>query len=181
MKKNKLKIKNCSSSNGKWKMENGKWKFCEGGFTLIEMLATIAIFLIITGLMTMNLAHTQRSTSVQTAVEQFASDVRNQQIKAMNGEGTGGIDIDETNNKYTLFKGASHTPGPSDFTVNLNQGINISSNFTGHEIIFNQPSGEIKDYIQGNDWVQIKNANGTENQKLIFNKYGVIYQIDNNL
>lgn len=156
------------------------------GFTLLELLVTMGVFFLIIGLTTMNLAHAQRSSSVQSSTEQFISDVRNQQIKSMSGSGTAtftssnyGIHVD--GNKYTLF----HEPYSTDttkFIVNLDSINIIKSGFTGKDIIFLQPSGELEffDLVNENK-ITIQNANGTEKQTLKFNKYGVIYEITNNL
>lgn len=176
-----IKTINWSSFIGNLKFEIRNWKFREEGFTLLELLVTMGVFFLIIGLTTFNLAHAQRSTTVQTAAEQFISDVRNQQIKSMSGSDTAtftgsnyGIHVDS--NKYTLF----HEPYSTDttkFIVNLDSVNIIKSGFNNKDIIFLQPSGELEFFDPVNEnKVVIQNANGTEKETLLFNKYGVIYQ-----
>src|SRR5258706_4174330 len=78
------------------------------GFTLVELLIVMGIALIILGMITFNLAGTQRSTSINASVNKIVADINSQRIKSMSGTNVSPSASDRfcvsfQSNKYVLF------------------------------------------------------------------------------
>jgi prepilin-type N-terminal cleavage/methylation domain-containing protein len=143
------------------------------GFALIELMLVIGIMGILLGIVTINLAKVQRNTSLAAATETIISDLKSQQLKAMNGSsetGTSGdsygVSFDGTNT-YVLFRGASKASNPStNMPVKLDSLITISA----ASVVFAQKSGELTTPLS----ITITNTAGGEQKTLQINKYGAI-------
>lgn len=154
------------------------------GFTLIEIILVMTIAILLLTFTTINLISFQQNTFVNTSVEQLMSDMKYQQISAMNGAANSaseaqrfGIHFDV--NSYTLFHGGifNHSE-PTNLTIALDGGISFSDvTFPQNEIIFEKGSGDIMGFIDGRNTVIVKDS-GSNNQIVItVNKFGTITQI----
>ncbi len=152
------------------------------GFTVIEVLLVIAIFAIITGFTSINLLKPQTKASVETTATTLVSDLKEQQLKAMAGDGEGqssaqyfGIYFES--NRYTLFRGSYVSGDANNFIVNLNPSITLTNNLPvspGNQIVFVKRSGEAQNYASGSDSVTLRNTTTGEQKILTINRYGAI-------
>lgn len=161
-----------------------KTKICttQQGFTLIELLMIMGIMAILLGIVTINLSKVQRNTNLATAIETMEADMKNQQLKAINGaSSTGthgdsyGIYFDSSqNNRYMLFQGTSHSGDcSSNLCVSVDSSITLTPSTATREIVFSQQSGE----ISSSATVTISNTLG-ESKQVTINKYGVVTQVN---
>jgi hypothetical protein len=136
----------------------------------------MAIFLILAGLGTINLAGAKQQASLSTTVDTLVSDLREQQLKAMVGdtEGSGsgsasnfGIHFGTTN--YTLFRG---TYGTGNFIVNLGDQMQVGT--PGTEVVFTKGTGEIGGTFQ----VTLKDVSNSNTKTITLNRYGVVTVIN---
>jgi prepilin-type N-terminal cleavage/methylation domain-containing protein len=145
------------------------------GFTLIELLLVISIIGILFGLTTINLVNAQTSTSIVTSKNMLIADLKSQQTKAINGiDGSGSFGVHfSSNNRYTLFRGASFAGASSIFSVSIDGNIS----FSGNDIIFSPVTGEIQGFSNtAPPTITVANTVGLGQKVIIFNRYGVVIQ-----
>lgn len=152
---------------------NSQSKF-ESGYTLIELLVVMAIAGILLGFISINLVHTQQSTSLNTAEEMLIADIKSQQVKAMQGtDGGGSFGIHfSSNNTYTLFAGTTYVPAAA---TNADVHVDGPLSFSGSDIVFDSVSGEVHGYASPVS-VTVTNASGGGSKTIQLNKYGVVIQ-----
>lgn len=155
----------------------------QAGFTIIETLLVMSIFIILAGLSTINLLNAKHKSSLSTSVDTFISDLKQQQLKAMIGdtEGSGvisnyGIHFETTS--YTLFRNTYL--GTSDFTVNLPDTIRISTGLSGSQILFSKGSGEVANYdpVPANNIIIISDPIDGNQKIITINEYGVVVGVN---
>lgn len=155
----------------------------QAGFTLAEILVISGVFLILTQLASINLFRFQQSATIGSMRAVIASDIRQQQQKAMSGDTqqTGSqadYGIFFETDRYTLFYGDTYSSGaPGNFVVELTGNLEISgTTLDGNILLFEQVTGE----IIGSDPVEEIYLTDTTNgrQQIIrLNPLGVIYEI----
>jgi len=154
------------------------------GFTLIEISVVMAITVILLTLTTISLISFQQNAFVDTTVEQLISDMKYQQMSAMNGAADGestaqkfGIHFET--NSYTLFHGDSlNVSEPTNFTISLESAMSFADvTFPQDEIIFEKGSGEINGFVDGQNTIIIQDSSNTNQVTITINKLGVITQI----
>ncbi len=148
------------------------------GFTLAELLVTMAIFATLVGIATINLVGARQRASLNTSSEILIGDLRQQQLKSMIGDTEGRANPDRYGihlgtNDYTLFHGNTYNSGDaSNFTVEL--GDNIQFVGTYSDLIFARVSGELS---AGGSIILEDNTTNTQ-KTLQYNRYGVITDVD---
>jgi prepilin-type N-terminal cleavage/methylation domain-containing protein len=152
------------------------------GFTFIEILMTMSILTIILGIATMNVLNVANSTNRNTAAETLISDIKSQQIKAMNGDmensssnNSYGIYFEES--KYILFRGTTYSlSDPSNFIVKLPDDTSFSNIlFPNSRLVFTPGSGQIANFNNGSNSVTIQNKQGRNGNKTVsVNRFGAI-------
>lgn len=139
-------------------------------FTVIEILLVMGIFAILAGFTTINLLKPQTSSALQSTTTTLAADIKEQQIKAMvgDGEGTGtaqtyGVQFET--NRYILFR---DTPAnPDSFTIDLEKSLTFTS--LPQQILFTKRSGQTSPTS-----ISIQHNQTAENKTLTINQYGAI-------
>lgn len=150
------------------------------GFTLIELIVAIAILTILITLATINLAKSQRTNTLDGAMQQVTSDFQGQQVKAMVGDTEGrsvpdayGIYCNGTS--YVLFHGASYNPSDSsNFTVPLDSSLQFTATST---VIFSRVSGEVSGYNNAANTIVIQDTTNNATETAQFNALGVITNV----
>lgn len=152
---------------------------------MIEFLAVIAIVIMLTGFITFSLTRTQQHTSTNTTIDSVLTDIKQQQLKAMindtQGDGvinTYGVYFKTTT--YTLFKGSAYSAlDTTNFVVNLDTNLQfVNITFPNASIIFAKGSGELANYVAGQNTIQIKNLSSNETKTITLNKYGTITSVN---
>ncbi len=149
------------------------------GFTLVELVLVIGIFLTLFGFVSFNLVSVQRNTSVNSTADSLVSDMASQQAKAMTGAGLSSgnsYGIYFQSDKYTLFKGTIYSASdPNNFTVALDSGITFSNvTFPSGSVIFSTRSGELSGFSNGQNTVTIHDTQGAKTETITVNRYGVV-------
>lgn len=152
----------------------------QAGFTIIEALIVMSIFISLIGLSTINLLNAKHKSSLSTSVDTFIADLKQQQIKAMTGDTEGransgnyGIFLDA--GKYTLFHDAYSATESTNFNIKLGDNIEFSNvTFPSSQIIFLQGSGEVSGYMSGSNTLTIKDIIDNSQKTILLNEYGVV-------
>lgn len=151
----------------------------QDGFTLIEVVLVMGIFVILASFTTVNLLGPQRNADLNSTSTTIIADIKQQQARSMLGETSGGSSavmhgIYFESNRYTLFTGSTYNPNdPANFVVNLSAGLTLANAFPSSQVIFNLQSGEISGFASGSNVVTLT-AMGNQVRTLTFNKYGVV-------
>jgi prepilin-type N-terminal cleavage/methylation domain-containing protein len=110
------------------------------GFTLIEMLLVIALFMILAGLSTPFYARFLTQNNVNNVVDQLSGQLRKAQIYAMMGRQNGAWGVTVNSGAIILFQGSSYATRNSAFDEKFLLNPNIS--ITGlTEVVFAKVSG----------------------------------------
>lgn len=150
------------------------------GFTLIEMIVIMALVVALTGFITLNVVSSQRRASLIQVSEILASDMHNQQAKAMTGDAVGGVvptgyGIHFESNKYVLFTGSSYNALETTNTViPVTSPASFSAiGFPNNMVVFLARSGDIANYVSGSDYVTLSEGTSGQTKTIHLNRYGV--------
>jgi prepilin-type N-terminal cleavage/methylation domain-containing protein len=156
-----------------------------GGVTLVELMMVVAILAMVFSLTFINFSELVPSASKKGNADLLITDLRGQQQKAMSGD-TNYSSVSTSygiyfgSNYYVLFKGAVYSASDTNnFRVNLEPTVsftNISLPNSGNTIVFEQGSGNIKDYTTIPE-VRVTLASATSGGDVVIklNKYGATY------
>lgn len=148
------------------------------GFSLVELILVMSIIATLIGLITINFVNIHQTASLDSLVQDFVSDIKQQQIKAMAGdtEGSGsanpyGVHIDT--NRYVLFRGSSYSSfDSSNFNVNLPS--NMQFILPASDVMFQKIKGE----ISAASSFTLKDITNGNVKTITINKYGVITSVN---
>jgi prepilin-type N-terminal cleavage/methylation domain-containing protein len=96
------------------------------GYSLLEMLITVLIIQIISGMVMVNTSSVQRTEKLQRTGQQMTVALRYARILAMSSGQPAGVEFDVTNNTFRVFQGTSATTvsnsmfASGSYSVNLN-------------------------------------------------------------
>ncbi|HSW89385.1 MAG TPA: type II secretion system protein [Patescibacteria group bacterium] len=151
------------------------------GFTLIELMITISVFLILLAFAAPNILRTRNSAVVNTSIDTVLADIKQQQLKSMVGDtgGSGnassyGVYFGTTS--YTLFKGSTYNSSDTTNVVVPLEGSVQFSNVTllNSQVVFARGTGEISGFVTGQDSFSLSEPSGGRVTSATFNKYGVV-------
>lgn len=153
----------------------------QAGFTLIEIIVVIAVFVILFTVSTVALTGLIPKANFVTSHQTILSDIKNQQLKAMVGDTNGAGDgsaygIYLETNQYTLFTGSAYNPSATDnILVELPPNLSISEiTFPSSSLVFLQNSGEISGFNDLTSSFKLINVNTNEEHLVDLNKLGVV-------
>jgi prepilin-type N-terminal cleavage/methylation domain-containing protein len=154
----------------------------KGGFTIPELLVSVAIILIIFAFASINLLHIIPDAGLTEISQSFMADAKAQQNSAMLGESAGATLADYSiklgTTGYTLFKGATYVDGaPGNYTVKYPQNVVVTTNFANSIVTFSALSGELKNYNPAASQVNLTSV-GFKSITLKFNKLGNVYYVN---
>lgn len=143
------------------------------GFTVIELLVVMGIFLSLITLTWVNITTLPSRITLTTTYQNILGDLKNQQSEAMDGASDFGIFFGSTS--YTLFKGTNYNANdPTNFIIQVeNANLNLTTNFSGNVVVFKSGSGEINNFLINNNSITITDNLSGEVKILNLNKYGV--------
>ncbi|MCL4384258.1 type II secretion system GspH family protein [Patescibacteria group bacterium] len=142
------------------------------GFTLIEVIITMGIFVVLLSLGTVSLINAQHIASLDTVTNTLITDLKQQQLKAMVGDTEGrfsrssyGIHFDTGD--YVLFHGTYNSSDPTNFTVPLVGSLSFAS---AGEVSFSQGSGQ----VTGLSVITLSDSTNGRQKVINLNSYGVV-------
>lgn len=152
----------------------------QAGFTFIELLVVIGIVAITATLSTVILIRPQVTASVDTTVTTLIADIAEQQLKAVIGDSQGsstsqpfGVYFEPK--RYTLFRGASFTPGdPANFVVELDPNISLLNITLPNPLVFTKRSGEVSGFAPGTNSLAVASDLQQEQKTLTISRLGKI-------
>jgi len=153
-------------------------KRAQAGFTLIEVLLTIALVTALGAISFVSLGRPQTTTSLNVAVDTLVADLKSQQLLAMTGGQGGGTSAEPhgvtfANDHYTLFSGAVYdSQDQQNYTAELGQGVSLNTTFPSATILFTKRSGEVQNFVDGSSTVTVSKNN--ESKILTINRFGVV-------
>lgn len=163
--------------NSKYRVQKYRNIYYLPGFTIAELLVTMAIFVTLVGIATINLVGAKQRASLNTSIDILLGDLRSQQLKSMIGDTEGRVapglyGIHFGSYDYTLFHGNNFDiNAPSNFTVKL--GDNVQFINPPSDLIFARVSGEL---ANGGSILLRDNTTNTT-RTLQYNRYGVVTNV----
>jgi len=151
------------------------------GFSLIELVAVMAISATLFGLVVFNLVGTQKASEIGAACDTLVTDMASQQTKAMLGAGTSSgtnYGIHFQSDRYILFQGNTYNPSDSNnFTITIDSGLSFTNIlFPNGNLVFSSTSGTVSGYLNGSNYVILKDTQGSKSKTVTVNRYGVVTQ-----
>lgn len=149
------------------------------GSTLIELILVMGIFSTLVGITLLSLLNILHKNSLAANVNVFTADLKQQQLRAMVGEGDSGsttiyqrgVYLQATS--YTLFRGSGYVSADAN---NFSVALSTNTQFTvpNSTILFEKGSGEIGSAAT----VTFKDINDNSQKAITINKYGVVTGIN---
>jgi type II secretory pathway pseudopilin PulG len=130
------------------------------GFTLVELLIIIGLFTILSSFAVINLIRPQTKASLDSTTTVLISDIKEQQLKSMIGDGEGGsadtYGIYFGSTSYTLFKGGTYSSSdPNNFIVNMEGAGTFTNTLPSNQMVFQRRSGEVVSFSSPNNIITI--------------------------
>lgn len=158
-------------------------KSTRAGFTIIETLVVLVVFIALIGLGYINIVGTERRAPITATVDTLVGDMRGQQTKAMTGDSqTGSTSADYgiyfQANSYTLFKGTSYNAGDMANAVTpIPTYVAISTTLPGSSVIFTKGSGDVAGFSSSGNTITVTQTLTGEHKVISINRYGAVTQI----
>ena len=153
---------------------NGK----QNGFTLIEFIVVMTLFTTMFGLSWLNLSTLPSKTAKITSIQTLTADIRAQQTQAMSGDADRDYGVYFDTAAYVLFRGSAYDPDDAtNFRVDLTDSNLSFTNilFPDRVLVFAKGSGEAKNYVVGQDSIEVFNGLTNQTEPIRINKYGATY------
>jgi type IV fimbrial biogenesis protein FimT len=148
------------------------------GFTLVEIMVTLAIIAILSALTLVNLGRPQTSASLNSTVDMLVADLSSERMLAMAGDAGNavaaqphGIQVQST--AYVLFVGNTFNGADTgNFSVDAGDGVQLSTTFADGQVLFDKISGEVQNYDANNNTITA--SGGGLSRTVTVNRYGVV-------
>jgi len=152
------------------------------GFTIPELLVSVAIILTIFAFAGINLLNIIPNSGLEEITQSFMADAKAQQSSAMLGESAGAslsdYSIKINADSYTLFKGQVYVEGaPTNYTVKYPQNITVSADFSDSTLTFLALSGDVKNYSEATNQITFT-AVSFRSVTIKFNKLGNVFYVN---
>jgi len=150
------------------------------GASLIEALLVMVLMAMLVGVAATNIFTGQQHASFSASRDGIIRDLREQQYRAMAGEvQSAGVYIDYSirfeSDRYILYPGSVYDAGNSANTVvPLEPTVEFSSiGFVGSSITFARLSGDVRNYIQANSTITVRDTQTNEQTTIVVNMHGI--------
>src|SRR3989344_947940 len=152
------------------------------GFTLVEVLVVGFFVMVLYTLTTQSLFRGQRSTSLTEVSGQLVRDVRESQIRAMQGKtSSGGGLVDHSirfeADRYILYPGLVYESGnPENQIVTLPPTMQFASiNIPDQTATFGRGSGDVRNHVSGSDTITISDGAIGKTENIRINRRGGVF------
>lgn len=148
------------------------------GFTFTELVIVLAIFATLLSVITVSLIGIKQRSALNTSIQIFINDMRQQQLKAMVGDKQTSSTADSygihfVSTAYVLFKGSVYNVNDSqNFTINLGDNIQFVGSLP--DIIFQRVNGE----LGSSGSIPVKDITTNSQKVLQYNKFGIITAVN---
>ncbi len=150
------------------------------GASLIEVILVMVLMAMLIGIAATNIFTGQQHASFSTSRDGVIRDLREQQYKAMAGEvQTAGVYTDYSvrfeSDRYILFPGSVYADGnPANIVILLEPTVEFSSiGFSTSSVTFARLSGDIRNFVQENSTITLRDTQTNEQSIITFNAYGI--------
>lgn len=150
------------------------------GFTLIELLIVVGLITLSAILILPTFSRSKPINSIESSVNILVNDIKEQQLNAMLGE-TQGVGVNSygiyfQQSGYSTFQGVTYsTNNQSNFDVTLPDDVLITNiAFPQSQLIFSRHSGDVLNFVNGQNTIQIKSKNTSDLKTITVNKHGVL-------
>ena len=146
------------------------------GFTIVELLIVIGIFLIISAFSIPLYNNWLPRTLTSSVQAELLQSIREAQTSGRGGKEQSryGLYFDSANNSYTVYQGDDYVSRDSDYDrlVNLENNISLALNWEGNELNFATSTGA----PSATGTISIINAANNESKIIIINRFGPIQE-----
>lgn len=149
------------------------------GFTLIELIVSIGVFVLIMGFASLSYLNIQRSSDLANQTTQLISSLRQAQALAMSGQtqdsqNNVSVGVHFESNRYVIFIGSDYNESDSDNIItNLPSNISITIDLPSNNLLFIAKTGEVLDFQNDHKVISILQTDGQQ-KNLTINKLGVV-------
>ena len=148
------------------------------GFTLIEILLTISLFIIASVLLLVNITRPKSIADIKSTENLIYTTIKEAQITAMAGS-TSDYGVHFEQDRFILYEGGVYAQGdPNNLETTLNDNLTIESiNFPGGspDLLFSQISGEVQNWSLGQSGTfELKEANTNEIKTFTITSLGAV-------
>ena len=150
------------------------------GASLIEALLVMVLMAMLIGIAATNIFTGQQHASFSTSRDGVIRDLRQQQYSAMVGEvQAAGVYTDYSirfeSNQYILYPGSVYdSENPANIVVPLEPTVEFSSiGFANDTITFARLSGEIRNFVQADSTITLRDTQTNEQTIITFNTHGI--------
>lgn len=150
-------------------------------FSLPEIIVVIGILLVLSGFAIVNLFSAKHTTSLNTTVNMFIADLKNQQVKAIVGDTEGRVTADSygiyfDQSTYILFHGTTYSQtDPANFTINLGDNVAFANVLLPQsQIVFAKGSGTVLGFVNGSNTLTLRNVLSNEQKVITVNRFGTV-------
>ena len=136
------------------------------GFTLIEVMISVAIIAVLLALSSVNFGQSQSAVNVATATDRLLADIKSQQSLAMAGEMGSAMSAQPhgifiQSNQYTLYAAPTFSSGDSNnFALSAPSSITFSSTLPGSTLLFDTGSGSVHGFVNGSNTITVSGVGG---------------------
>ncbi len=149
------------------------------GFTLVELMVTIGIFVVIATLTSVNFFSTYAQSTLGATEDVLIADLKTAQANAMSGQSQNGVAVPGWGIKvtgpsqYVLFPGTTYDPSNSgNRATTLPSGVTIATTFPSGQVAFTHASGEVTSFVTLQNTFTVS---GDISSKVVtLNQYGTI-------
>lgn len=151
------------------------------GFTIIEVLIVVGLFMVLVGIGTINTSRTAQTVSLQSVYDEVVAAAGAQQLYAMTGRvgalgtnGSHGVRFEP--DQYILFAGTSYTAGDSaNVITELPPNMTFSTiDLPSQVVIYATESGQIQGYDSDQATVVLSDQTTGKTRTLHWNTLGVL-------
>lgn len=139
------------------------------GFSLPEILITVAILLILAAVSVPLYGNFQAHGTLEAASARLLQDVRIAQSRAVAGEGDAAAGVHFEADRYVLFRGNDFGENPSfDEEVVLDESLALTKTFTADDVVFSRGRG----LPSATGTIMLFDAVGTNTREILINEIG---------